>query len=178
MSAATVIALLMSVRTAAQEARAAQVRASRERAANTTRPRRKDEDTPAVPVAIPSAVSACVRRLNELCESLERAREDTGVALNRQALRRIARRYALRWQALRAFVGVFAGLDASEGFDPSALRAREVRVRKGHLRALWELFRPCSHLALVPFSKAPTAPSGPPDASSSPASSRAASASG
>lgn len=33
--------------------------------------------------------------------------------------------------------------------DPSALRAREVRVRKGHLRALWDLFRPCSHLALV-----------------------------
>jgi hypothetical protein len=146
MSAVTWIALLMSVRTVAQEARAAQVRASRASAANTARPRRKDEDPPAVPVAIPSGVSACVRRMGDLCESLERACEDTGAAAGRRALRRIARRYALRWQALRAFVGVFAGLDASEGFDPSALRAliekvfgakRSLAFLKGTDRAVW-----------------------------------------
>ena len=146
MSAATVIALLMSVRAAAQEARAAQVRASKESAANTTRSKRKDEDAPKVPVAIPSGVNACVRRMNDLGESLEQALADTGSGVNRRALRRIARRYKTRWQALRAFVGVFTGLDASEAFDPAPLHAsvekvfgtkRSLAFLKGTDRAIW-----------------------------------------
>ena len=156
MSAVTLIALFMSVRSTVQEARAAQVRASKESAANTPRAKRKDEDTPKVPVAIPSGVNACVRRMNDLGESLEQAIADTGSGVNRRALRRIARRYKLRWQGLRAFVGVFTELDPSEDFDPVALRTsvekvfgtkRSLAFLKGTDRAVWTAGR--QHLALV-----------------------------
>lgn len=148
MTAAILMALLTSLRAAWQEAHAQQARASKAQAANaSTRKRGAEEGSVAVPVAFPEGVTRCARKLATTCTALERAlaaKRSPGV--NRAGLRALAQRYALRWQALRAFVTAFEHLDARDDFDPTSLRAaadaalgakRSLEFTRGAARKAW-----------------------------------------
>lgn len=128
MTASALVSLIVSLGTAFRESRDAQVRASKVRAANAPHRRPKGDEPLAVPVSISASVSSCARRLGEACDTLEEAVQRSMDRPDRTTLRRLARRYASRWRALRAFVSAFDDLDPAEGCDPVALRAAAERV--------------------------------------------------
>ena len=128
MSLSALIALILSLCATYEQALAGQVSASQKRAANAPGRKRKDDETAAVPVAIPSGVLGAMRKLTATGARLEdEARVTRDPAANRE-LRRAAERYVRRWGALRSFVEAFTNLEAEEDFDPEVLRAVSVRV--------------------------------------------------
>jgi hypothetical protein len=128
MSLSALIALIVSLCATYEQALAGQVSASKNRAANTPGRKRKDDETAAIPVAIPSGVMGAMRKLTDTGARLEsEARVTRDPAANRE-LRRAALRYVKRWGALRSFVDAFSALEADGDFDPETLRAAMVRV--------------------------------------------------
>jgi len=131
MTATALVALIVTLRTVFHDARSAQVRASKARAANSPSRKGKDDESPAVPVAIPPGVVTCMKRLTAVCASLEREVQSASARPDRRTLRRIARRYGASWRALRAFVSAYFELEAAGGIDATALRAAHDAVFGG-----------------------------------------------
>lgn len=131
MTATALVALMVVLRTVLHDARNAQVRASKARAANGASRKVKDDESAAVPVAIPAGVVACMKRMTSVCVALEREVQSVSVKPDRQTLRRIARRYGASWRALRAFVSAFFELEAAGAIDATALRAAHEAVFGG-----------------------------------------------
>lgn len=128
MSLSALIALVLSLCATYEQALAGQVSASKARAANAPGKKRKADESASVPVAIPSGVTGSMRKLTAVGARLESEARVTRDRAASREVRRVAKRYAQRWGALRSFVAAFTPLDAEEDFDPEALRAATVRV--------------------------------------------------
>lgn len=131
MSATTLVVLMVALRTVLHDARAAQVRSSKARAANSTSRKSREEEVAAVPVAIAPGVTACMKRMTAVCERLEHDVRAASAKPDRETLRLAVQRYRACWRALRSFVDAFSALEAGDGFDPSALRAASKAVFGG-----------------------------------------------
>lgn len=123
MTATALVALMVVLRTVLHDARNAQVRASKARAANGSSRKGKDDESPALPVSIPPGVVSCMKRMTTVCADLEREVQAASAKPDRRTLRRLARRYGASWRALRAFVSAYFELEAAGGIDATALRA-------------------------------------------------------
>lgn len=123
MSATALVVLMVALRTALHDARAAQVRASKARAANSASRKGREEEVASVPVAIAPGVTTCMKRMTAVCERLEHDVQAASRKPDRETLRLAVQRYRTCWRALRSFVDAFGALEAGEEFNPSALRA-------------------------------------------------------
>ncbi|MFO0648293.1 MAG: hypothetical protein U0326_18785 [Polyangiales bacterium] len=152
MSAGELIAVVFRLKTSFRAAKASQVDASRDRAANATG-RQRAKETPqgaAVPVAIPAAVTGCMKRLQTECAQLSQARRDavTGTPSKPAATgerRGVAGRYRGAWNVLHRQFGVWRDAGTIAALDEATREAvarvfgasNERPILKGSARAMW-----------------------------------------